>query len=158
MAHRPAILVTDAILTILPDLDVIGFDYGIPYGHMLGHRGLSHSLPFAFVVSAVVAAVAARLTQLRLGPLWLYFGMCLASHGLLDAFTNGGSGVAFFAPFSHERYFFPVRPIDVSPIGLDAFLSTRGGRVLGSELAWVWSPSAVLLAVAVWARVRRRLD
>ena len=58
-ARRPAIWVTGAVLTILPDLDVIGFYYGIPYGHVLGHRGLTHSLPFALVVGALAAAVAA---------------------------------------------------------------------------------------------------
>nr|HRC76832.1 rhodanese-like domain-containing protein [Kouleothrix sp.] len=32
-------------------------------------------------------------------------------HGVLDAMTDGGLGVAFFAPFSATRYFFPFRPI-----------------------------------------------
>jgi inner membrane protein len=154
LRRRPSILAVGAVLTVLPDLDVIGFFYGIPYGHVLGHRGLSHSLPFAFAFSAVIAIGAARLARVKFAPLWLYFGICLASHGLLDACTNGGSGVAFFAPFSDERFFFPVRPIDVSPIGVDAFMTNRGVTVLMSELIWVWSPSAVLLVFAAWARVR----
>ena len=29
---------------VLPDADVIGFAFGIEYGDLLGHRGLSHSL------------------------------------------------------------------------------------------------------------------
>jgi inner membrane protein len=61
----------------------------------------------------------------------------IASHGLLDAMTTGGLGVAFFAPFSAERYFFPWRPILVSPIGIERFLSPRGAAVLMSELQWV---------------------
>jgi inner membrane protein len=30
----------------------------------------------------------------------------MASHGVLDALTNGGHGIAFFSPFLNERYFF----------------------------------------------------
>lgn len=37
-----------------PDLDVVGNWMGIPYEHMLGHRGLTHSLPFAAIMSALV--------------------------------------------------------------------------------------------------------
>ena len=156
LARRPAILVIGAVLTVLPDLDVIGFYYGVPYGHILGHRGLSHSLPFALVLGALVAVAAAYLVRLSFVRLWLYFAICLASHGLLDACTNGGSGVAFFAPFSSERYFFPFRPIDVSPIGVDAFFNDRGAQVLMNELLWVWMPAVVILVFGVWIRSHRR--
>src|SRR6185295_10590206 len=30
--------------SVIPDLDVIGFWRGIPYEHLLGHRGLTHSI------------------------------------------------------------------------------------------------------------------
>ena len=40
--------------------------------------------------------------------------LCTMSHALLDALTDGGLGVAFFSPFSNERYFFPWTPIRVS--------------------------------------------
>jgi len=36
---------------VLPDADVIGFPFGINYGGLLGHRGLSHSLLFAVLWS-----------------------------------------------------------------------------------------------------------
>jgi membrane-bound metal-dependent hydrolase YbcI (DUF457 family) len=32
---------------LLPDVDVIGLIVGIPYEHVMGHRGFSHSLLFA---------------------------------------------------------------------------------------------------------------
>jgi inner membrane protein len=41
----------------------------------------------------------------------LCIAVATASHGILDAFTNGGLGVAFFAPFDKTRYFFPVTPM-----------------------------------------------
>ena len=70
-------------------------------------------------------------------------------HGARVALTDGGLGVAFFAPFSARRYFFPWRPIEVSPIGL-GFFSERGLQVFEGELVWVWLPSLALVA-AVWA-------
>jgi inner membrane protein len=132
-----------ALLTVMPDADTIGFRFGVPYGDVLGHRGLTHSLAFAAVAALAVAAFARE----RRGILWLYLFLCAASHGLLDAFTNGGLGVAFFAPFDDTRYFFPWRPIAVSPIGLGRFLGPRAFAVLRSELLWVLAPSLVLYLV-----------
>ena len=43
-----------AILPVLPDADSIGFMIGIPYWHILGHRGFFHSIFFAFILAAVV--------------------------------------------------------------------------------------------------------
>jgi inner membrane protein len=60
---------------------------------------------------------------------------------MLDALTNGGLGVGFFAPFSNKRYFFPYRPIKVSPIGIAGLFSYGGIEALLSELKWVWLPS-----------------
>jgi inner membrane protein len=155
---RPAVLAVGVLLTMLPDLDVVGFALGIPYGHLLGHRGLSHSLFFALVVGGLVALPVARAYRLRPAVLWLYFFLCLASHGLLDALTSGGLGIAFFSPFSNERYFFDFRPLRVSAIGLSDFLASRWTAVLASELKWVWLPALALGAAgAVAARLTRRV-
>jgi inner membrane protein len=67
-----------------------------------------------------------------------------ASHGVLDAFTNGGLGIAFLWPWSAHRYFFPIQMIEVSPLGLRPFLSAWGLNVLLSELLWVWIPCTLL--------------
>src|SRR5439155_18145777 len=144
------------LCAMLPDLDVVAFAFDLPYGHMLGHRGLSHSLPFAAGLAFVATSVAAR----RLAPgagalrLWAFFFAATASHGLLDAMTSGGSGIAFFAPFSNARYFFPWRPIVVSPIGISAFLSRWGVQVMSSELLWIWLPAGVVILVGGLARRR----
>ena len=129
-----------ALLTVLPDFDTIGFRLGIQYGDLLGHRGLTHSLFFAGVVALALAA----LVKEKRGALFFYLFLCMASHGLLDAFTDGGLGVAFFAPFDDTRYFFPWRPIEVSPIGLRSFLGARALAVLRSELLWVVAPALLL--------------
>jgi flavin-binding protein dodecin len=89
-------------------------------------------------------------------PLWLYLFLAMASHGLLDALTNGGLGIALFAPLENSRYFFPVTPIQVSPIGIRRFFRGGGLAVLASELPWVWLPSLLLAGIALgWKRVRR---
>ncbi len=144
-----------AICAGIPDLDVIGFRFGVG-GHLLwGHRGFTHSFVFAALLSGIVVAVAfqdAQWQHLR-AALWLFFFLATASHGILDAMTNGGSGVAFFAPFDNTRYFFPFRPIAVSPIGIRPFFSQRGLVVLASELIWIWLPS-LLFAVFVFVGKR----
>jgi len=129
-----------ALLTVLPDLDTIGFRFGIHYADLLGHRGLTHSITFAAVAALALAALARE----RRAPLFAYLFLCALSHGVLDAFTDGGLGVAFFAPFDDTRYFFPWRPISVSPIGLRRFLDGSALSVLRSELLWVVAPSLLL--------------
>jgi inner membrane protein len=140
---------------MLPDADVAGFRFGVAYSDLLGHRGFTHSLLFAALLSVVVTLAYSdrwRRHRLRIGVFLL---VVTASHGVLDAFTNGGLGVAFFAPFSDERFFFPVRPIEVSPIGT-AFFSARGWSVLKSELLWVWFPALTIAALGIAARLLRR--
>jgi inner membrane protein len=136
-----------------PDADVLGVWLGVPFGSLLGHRGLTHSLAFAAALAAVLAPMLVlRGTRLRL---WLYLFLATASHGVLDGMTDGGIGVAFWAPFDAERYYLPWRPIAVSPLGVRHFLSVRGVEVLASEAVWVWLPSAIFAAVA-WAATRPR--
>ena len=146
--------VAGALLAGVPDLDSIGFRFGIQYGDMLGHRGLTHSFLFAAVLSGLVVAIffPSGAGPVPRGQVWLYLYLATASHGLLDALTNGGLGVAFFAPFDKTRYFFPFTPIQVSPISVRAFFTEWGARVLASELVWIWLPSALFAASALWLR------
>ena len=137
--------------SILPDADVIGFALGLPYNSLWGHRGLSHSLCFAFILSLCVVSLAFRERVVFSWPWWshvLYFFVVTASHGVLDAMTDGGRGIAFFAPFDTTRYFFPWRPVRVSPISIRAFFSTWGLQILETELVFIWLPTTVLCAAA----------
>ncbi len=143
---------------MLPDIDVAGFAFGVRYGDMLGHRGLTHSLPSALAVACVAAWFALQAAP-QLTTSWIvlvYFFIVTSSHAVLDAMTNGGLGVALFAPFSKARYFFPWRPIEVSPLGFD-FFSARGLEVLWSEFKWIWIPSALVITAAhfVWSVAKR---
>jgi inner membrane protein len=142
--------ISSVLCAMLPDIDVIGFGLGIHYGDMLGHRGLTHSLCFALLVGLATVTLLFREPR-PFSRNWcglvIYFFFVTASHGVLDALTNGGLGVAFFAPFSNTRYFFPWTPIEVSPIGPRLF-SSRGVAVIVSEIVWVWLPSALVVAAA----------
>ena len=170
--HHPRWIAVGALLAVLPDADFFGTLLGVPYASMPGHRGLSHSILAAVLISGAIAlwamqrwrrAMPARRNATpRAGgspahpfPAWLFSYLLLAalSHGLLDALTNGGLGIAFFAPFSAQRFFFPWRPILVAPLSITRFFANRGVLVLASELLVVWLPLALLAALA---SVRRR--
>jgi inner membrane protein len=141
-------------LAILPDLDIIAFRFGVPYGSAFSHRGFSHALATAAIM-ALAMALAHRALHTGFLRAFLFLFVAGASHGLLDAFTNGGSGIALLWPFSGERYFAPVTPIEVSPIGISRFLTARGAAVLLSEFLWVWLPcAAIVLAMIVLRRDR----
>jgi len=140
--------------SVIPDLDVLGFRFGIRYGDFLGHRGFTHSLVFAALLASVIVAIGFRrgVPGMSQYSMWLYCFLATASHGLLDAMTDGGLGVAFFAPFNNHRYFLPWRPIRVSPIAVGRFFTERGFAVLKSELIWIWLPAMVLVFVALALR------
>ena len=148
-----------ALAAAVPDLDVIGFRFGVDYADAFGHRGLTHSLLFAAALGAAIVALSRPGNgETRAHP-WAYLTLAIASHGIFDAFTDGGRGVALLAPFTHERFFFPWRPIEVSPIGITRFFSARGADVLMSELVWVGIPAlaVALLGLAITRRRESRL-
>lgn len=122
-----------SVLSLLPDLDAVGFLFGVRYGAPFGHRGASHSLVAALLLGAFAAAVTAGV-----GGRWrralVVASLVAASHGLLDTLTDGGHGVALLWPFDLHRFFAPWRPIPVAPIG-SAMFSPRGRDVVLWELA-----------------------
>jgi inner membrane protein len=138
-----------ALFSVVPDIDVVGFRFGIQYGDLFGHRGITHSFAFAAAMATMGLFMFSRQAQPGRWMAWWYLFFATASHGLLDAMTDGGLGVAFFSPFSDTRYFLPWRPIAVSPIGVTAFFSERGLKVLQSEFKWIWLPSAVFALLAL---------
>lgn len=148
------LLAAGMAVAILPDLDVVGLHFGIAYGTDFGHRGFSHSIAMAALVALAGAFAWRRLRSTFAVTFWFLF-FSMASHGLLDACTDGGSGIAFLWPFTGERFFAPYTPIEVSPIGISRFLSERGAKVVASELVWVWLPLAAF-AAALWAARRMR--
>lgn len=160
--------VAGVICSVLPDVDVIGFKYGVRYGDFWGHRGFTHSLLFAALLAGIAVftmfgqgTASARAgeprdpsTSLSRTAVFAYLFLATASHGFLDAMTNGGLGVAFFSPFDNSRYFLPWRPIVVSPISVLRFFNPRAQSILWSEFVWIWIPAGLLAAVALVLRTR----
>ena len=148
----PTVLLVGAGCAVVPDLDVIGFKFGIRSPHMLGHRGLTHSIAFAAALGAMLTYTFFRNSHPDPWVVFLFLFVSTLSHALLDMLTNGGQGVALLAPFRKTRYFFPWRPIEVSPIGLRRFFSERGVQIIRSELRWVWLPSAGVYILGIIVR------
>ena len=146
--------VLSVFCAVVPDVDVVSFYFHVERGSMFAHRGLTHSLMFAVLLALVVVWLGFRKTPAfsqRWWKLLLYFFIVTASHGLLDALTNGGAGVAFFAPFDATRYFFLWRPIPISPIGM-RFFSQRGLEVFWNEFLWIWIPASLVVGVVLLYR------
>lgn len=142
--------------SIIPDADVLAFKFGIPYDSFWGHRGFTHSVVFALLLGTFITMLFYKNSfKSRKGSHYIFFfTFCTLSHGVLDAMTSGGLGVAFFSPFDNGRYFFPWRPIKVSPIGAGKFFSEWGLRVIKSEMIWIGIPCTLYIVVLKLIRYR----
>jgi inner membrane protein len=147
---RLQIIILGIVCSVIPDADVISFHFGIPYSSMYGHRGITHSFFFAIFFALLIMFCFYRKHGINKSTilLFVYFFLSTAMHPILDALTNGGLGVAFFAPFDESRYFFPYRPIKVSPISVSGFFTERGWYVFKNEFFWIWSPSLLILLLS----------
>lgn len=143
---------------VIPDIDAVGYWMGVPYGSVWGHRGITHSLFFASVLSFTMVYffyTDKKIFSRGWFILFSVFFAATASHGILDAMTDRGKGVAFFAPFYNERYFFPFRPIRTSAISITRFFSAHGWEVLKNEFVWIWIPSFIVMGLATFIKKLR---
>ena len=146
-----------AVCAMIPDADVLSYSFGAERGGMFSHRGFTHSIVFAVLFGTFAAFIARRFLKAPFSSarLAVFFSLATFSHPLLDMLTNGGSGVALFAPLSGRRFAFPWRPIEVSPIGL-RFFSDRGRAVILSEMLWVWLPATAIFVLSLIVRKGRK--
>ena len=88
----PAIIGLGVLCTLIPDADVIGYYFGVPYGSFWGHRGFTHSIVFALLFSTLLTFLFTRKEDSKSLVLayGVYFFLCTLSHPLLDAMTTGG--------------------------------------------------------------------
>ena len=126
-------MIAFSVVSMWPDLDVIGFSFGVHYGDPWGHRGATHSILLALVAGALSFAVAKRF-GLPVARTVIFTAVVALSHGLLDTMTYGGGlGCALLWPFSTHRFWAPLRFIPIAPIGLGV-LSPVGIHVMMAEL------------------------
>lgn len=137
--------------SVIPDVDVVSWWLGIPFGSPWGHRGFTHSLCFA----ALLALACCGLWQYgRQHPLrvFSFIFIAAASHGLLDACNLRGNGVMLLWPFSDELWHSPWRFIAISPLDPSHLTNGRWLHIMLSEWLYLWLPAAVLAASLILLR------
>lgn len=132
--------------SILPDFDVVGFAFRIPYGHFFGHRGFFHSIFFAGITALFASCFFLHLKRTKLIAIACFFFIVAVSHGILDTLTSGGLGIALLSPFDTERFLCGFTPFEAAPLTLGGFLTPWGLRVLKAEFLWIWLPSIVVIS------------
>ena len=146
-----AIPVSAGLLGVAPDLDTFVMRaFGMPFGGFFGHRGFFHSPFFLILFCGMLAGIVARRAWFWLAVMWW---VSAVTHPLLDALTDGGSGVVLLFPFSDARLFFPWRPIHVSPLEISRFFD-KAGYILWSELPFCIAAAGVGMAGLIMRRGR----
>jgi len=134
-----------AACAVAPDLDWFTTFLPSADGTSLAHRGMSHSLIAAALLAAAAMLIGFR-PHLRNLRHWACMLCAAFSHGLLDACTFGGTGVAFLLPFSKARFVCLWQPLFVSPIPLSGKLLDWLLFSLGTELVWIGIPAILVFA------------
>lgn len=114
------IITAATVAAAAPDLDfatnpIWGVRWGLSPLSVYAHRGATHSL-FVALAAGLVAAIFHK--QLRVRPLTAAaaVGVAMASHGLLDMFSDFGLPVAYLWPVSSARLVADWRPIHSGPV------------------------------------------
>jgi len=141
-----------AFCAMAPDLDWFVSLLDMHRGHVLNHRGAAHSFFAAGLIATAVFLLAFRKEQRR-GAVWLCLTIAAVSHGILDALTSGGVGVALFMPFSETRWACLWQPGKVAPLPLGREHTWHFLHSLWTELFWIGFPALVL---AAWSRLARK--
>lgn len=124
-----------AVAGTIPDLDVLSNLFLNDLQSLLFHRGITHSIFFAVVISPLLAYLVDRLYKNSEANFrdWLsLFFWCIVTHPMLDIFTNYGTQL--FYPFSDYRVafntIFVIDPIFTLPLlaGCMMILLTRNNK------------------------------
>ncbi len=94
-----------AVAQSIPDVDFVNGIWLRPVDDLLAHRGLTHSILFVILMSALIGWIAFRFNRQRTIPIsgWIFFvGLEMSVHLLLDCFNCYGTGL--LEPFSHQRF------------------------------------------------------
>lgn len=143
--QRRRVITLAAICAAAPDLDLIGWPLGISPESPVGHRGLTHSIPFALLLGglATIVFLPALMKQERIAAACVLV-LATATHSVLDAMTSyAPTGPAFWAPFSNQRYRFAWTPLTgVGGVHTD----------FGREALLVCLPALVIMGLIEWRR------
>jgi inner membrane protein len=133
-----------ATLAVLPDADIFVVACGVPDVGPFGHRGFTHSLVTALALGLLCGVFARRFGWPAVRTA-VAATLAVASHGILDAWGEGGRGIPLLWPLSDARFLSPWRFLPDAPRGLK-LLSRPGLLEFAVEFA-VFFP---LTAFALW--------
>ncbi len=100
-------LLLGALAQNIPDIDIVASFWLPTTTDLLAHRGITHSILFALLVSPLLAWLSLRIFSSSglSSRRWLYFwSIQVFIHIFIDAFNAYGTG--WFEPFSHYRVSF----------------------------------------------------
>jgi inner membrane protein len=99
-------MVLGAIAQSLPDIDFIASFWLPTADDLLAHRGFTHSFACAALITPFMVWWASRTYKpgLSYGAWGFFLGGQVLLHDLIDSLN--AYGIAWFEPFSHERYSF----------------------------------------------------
>lgn len=158
---RKAVLI-GAVLGTLPDADVV-LDYGDAIADYTEHRGFSHSLFVLGGLATLLALLCRRFAPPRdisFPRWWLFFGLCLMTHPLLDALTTYGTQLWWPVDVRPSAWpvIFIIDPLYTLPLLiaiLVAMISGHGRRASAWGLAL--SSAYLIFAMGAKAVVETRL-
>jgi inner membrane protein len=149
------ILFWSVVCATLADIDFIGYFLGVPINNFFGHRGFTHSIFFAFIISWLVCLVFFREFKFNKNKLFLFINFFLIglTHPILDFITSKHYGVALLSPFSNHRFIFPWAPINdsIGDVGVWNYYKILFWQVLGVEVCII-----LLSLVCLWFISRRK--
>jgi inner membrane protein len=102
-------MIWGALAQSIPDIDFIASFWLGTTEDLLAHRGFTHSILFALLITPLFAYVADaihRPHEIMFRKFLLFFAAEVFMHLFLDSFNN--YGVGWFEPFSHHRFSFNV--------------------------------------------------
>jgi inner membrane protein len=112
-AYR-VLAVVGVVCVILPDVDALPRLIGrADIAALGGHRGFTHSITFAVALAGLLMLGPWQKFEVPRWTVFSYVAVATLSHGVLDAFSDYGSGVgvAFLSPFYEQRFKAPWQPI-----------------------------------------------
>ena len=139
------------ICAMLPDADLITYQFGYSFSDFLGHNGFFHSLVFALAFSYTISFIFFRINGFLSKDWWKYFiffFFIIAVHGVMDAMIEHDPGVALLSPVDNSKYLLPWTPLKPSTLGIKEFFGPIGWNAIKSELTYIWLPMAVVALVS----------
>ncbi|MES2328845.1 MAG: metal-dependent hydrolase [Bacteroidota bacterium] len=100
-------MIWGALAQSIPDIDFLASFWMDTSSNLLAHRGFTHSILFAAIITPIFAFLAEKFHRphnISFRKWAAFFGAVVFIHVFIDAFNN--YGVGWFEPFSHYRISF----------------------------------------------------